>query len=137
MSMSEAKVVVFTCNWDGLSCVEAAAQTGLTYPASVRVVRVTCLSRLHHGLLLKAFEVGADGVLLLGCEPGRCQFDTDAGLVEQECQKTRKLMKLLGLTEERLVVAHVPRGDGSGFVRRLTSFLEKLEHMEPAVPGRA
>lgn len=137
MSMSKANVIVFTCNWDGLSCVEAAAQTGLTYPASVRVVRVTCLSRLHHGLLLKAFEVGADGVLLLGCEPGRCQFDTDAALVEQECDKTRKLMKLLGLTEERLTVARVPRGDGSAFVGRLTDFLEKLERMEPAVSGRA
>jgi coenzyme F420-reducing hydrogenase delta subunit len=137
MSTSKANVVVFTCNWDGLSCVEAAAQTGLTYPASVRVVRITCLSRLHHGLLLKAFEVGADGVLLLGCEPGRCQFDTDAALVEQECHKARKLMKLLGLTEERLVVAYVPRGDGSDFVGRLTSFIEELEHMEPAVPGRA
>ena len=135
--MSKARVVVFTCNWDGLSCVEAAAQTGLTYPASARVVRVICLSRLHHGLLLKAFEVGADGVLLVGCEPGRCQFDTDAALVEQECQKTRELMKLLGLAEERLVVAHVARGDGADFVRRLTSFLEELEHMEPAVPGRA
>ena len=86
---------------------------------------------------LGALATGADGVLLLGCEPGRCQFDTDAALVEQECQKARKLMKLLGLTEERLVVAHVPRGDGSDFVRRLTSFLEELEHLEPAVPGRA
>jgi len=135
--MSKARAVVFTCNWDGLSSVEAAAQMGLTYPASARVVRVICLSRLHPGLLLKAFEVGADGVLLLGCEPGKCQFDTDAALVERECHKTRELMKLLGLAEERLVVAHVARGDGSGFVSRLTSFLDELEHMELAVPGRA
>ena len=52
-----AKVVVFACNWDGLSCVEAAAQEDLCYPASVKVIRISCLSRLHLGLILKAFEL--------------------------------------------------------------------------------
>ena len=69
MIMPAANVVVFTCNWDGLSCVESAAQAGLSYAASVRAVRVTCLSRVHMGLMLKAFELGAEGVMLLGCEP--------------------------------------------------------------------
>jgi len=103
MSKSAADVVVFTCNWDGLSCVEAAAQTGLCYPASARVVRVSCLSRINQGLILKAFELGADGVLLLGCEPGNCHFDIDAGLVAQEYEKTRRVLRLLGMGEERLV----------------------------------
>ncbi len=137
MSKSEVNVVVFACNWDGLSCVETAAQQGLTYPASVKVVRVSCLSRLHQGLMLKAFELGADGVMLLGCEPGKCQFDTDAGLIAQEHDKARKLMGLLGLREERLVLAHMPRGDGSDFVGRVTSFIEAIEQMQPAVPGGA
>lgn len=137
MSKSEVNIVVFACNWDGLSCVETAAQQGLTYPASVKVVRVSCLSRLHQGLILKAFELGADGVMLLGCEPGKCQFDTDAELIAQEYDKTQKLMRLLGLREERLVLAHVPRGDGSDFVGRVTDFIAAMEQIQPAVPGVA
>jgi coenzyme F420-reducing hydrogenase delta subunit len=137
MSKSEVNVVVFACNWDGLSCVEMAAQQGLTYPPSVKIVRVSCLSRLHQGLMLKAFELGADGVMLLGCEPGKCQFDTDAGLIEQEHDRARKLMRLLGLREERLVLAHMPRGDGSDFVGRVTGFIAAIEQMQPAVPGGA
>ncbi len=137
MSKSEANVVVFACNWDGLSSVEAVAQAGLSYPASVKVVRVSCLSRLHQGLILKAFELGADGVMLLGCEPGKCQFDTDPALITQECEKARKLMRLLGLKEERLVLTHVPRGDGSHFVGRVTSFIAEIGQMRSAVPGGA
>lgn len=137
MSKSEANVVVFACNWDGLSSVEAVAQAGLSYPASVKVVRVSCLSRLHQGLILKAFELGADGVMLLGCEPGKCQFDIDTALIEQECEKARELMGLLGLREERLVLAHVPRGDGSHFVGRVTSFIAEIGQMRSAVPGGA
>jgi coenzyme F420-reducing hydrogenase delta subunit len=137
MSKSEANIVVFACNWDGLSSIEAAAQARLSYPASVKVIRVSCLSRLHQGLVLKAFELGADGVMLLGCEPGKCQFDTDGGLIAQECDRARKLMGLLGLREERLVLAHVPRGDGSDFVGRVTRFIAEIGQMRPAVADGA
>jgi len=137
MNRSEVRLVVFACNWDGLSCIEAAAQAGLSYPVSVRVVRVSCLSRVHQGLMLKAFELGADGVMLLGCEPGNCQFDIDAGLIEQEYEKARRVLRLLGLGEERLVLYHMPRGDGSGFVGRVTGFIGEIEQMQPAVPAGA
>jgi len=137
MSKSAADVVVFACNWDGLSCVEAAAQRGLLYPASVRVVRVSCLSRVHSGLVLKAFELGANGVMLVGCEPGKCHFDTDAECIAQEYEKARGILGLLGLGEKRLVLAHMPRGDGSGFVSRLTSFIEEIEQLRPATRAGA
>jgi coenzyme F420-reducing hydrogenase delta subunit len=137
MSKSAADVVVFACNWDGLSCVEAAAQGGLLYPASVRVIRVSCLSRVHSGLMLKAFELGADGVMLLGCEPGKCHFDTDAECIAQEYEKARGILGLLGLGERRLVLAHMPRGDGAGFVSRLVSFIAEIEQMRPATRARA
>jgi coenzyme F420-reducing hydrogenase delta subunit len=137
MSKSAADVVVFACNWDGLSCVEAAAQGGLLYPASVRVIRVSCLSRVHSGLVLKAFELGADGVMLLGCEPGKCHFDTDAECIAQEYEKALGILGLLGLGEKRLVLAHMPRGDGAGFVSRLVSFIAEIEQLRPATRARA
>ena len=132
MNNSKENIVVFVCNWDGLSCVEAAAQKGLSYPASVKVVRVSCLSRVHSGLILKAFELGADGVMLLGCNPGNCHFEIDAGLVEQEYEKTRNILGLLGLREERLALIRLPGGDGPGFVKRVNDFIAGIEQAEPA-----
>ena len=133
MNKSGVHLVVFACNWDGLSCIEAAAQAGFSYPASVRLVRVSCLSRVHQGLILKAFELGADGVMLLGCEPGNCQFDIDAELMAQECEKARRILSLLGLGVERLVLCYMPRGDGSGFVQLVTGFVKEIEQMRPAI----
>jgi len=132
MSKPVANVVVFACNWDGLSCVEAAAQKGLRYPASVKVVRVNCLSRMHSGLILKAFELGANGVMLLGCNPGNCHFEIDAGLVEREYEKTRNILGLLGLREERLALTRLPGGDGPGFVKQVNDFIAGIEQTEPA-----
>ena len=135
MNKLSADIVVFTCNWDGLSCIEAAAQAGLHYPTSVKVVRVSCLSRLHQGLILRAFDLGADGVMLLGCEPGKCQFDADAELIAQECEKARKVLRLLGIEERRLLLNHMPSGDGHGFVKRVTDFIKEIEQMWVVIPA--
>jgi coenzyme F420-reducing hydrogenase delta subunit len=137
MSEETARFVVFACNWDGLSCVEAAAQSGLGYPASVRVVRVSCLSRLHHGMILRAFELGADGVMLLGCESGKCQYDADAERIDHEYETARMILRMLGLGEDRLALWRVSRGDGAAFARQVTGFVREVERMRPAVPARA
>jgi F420-non-reducing hydrogenase iron-sulfur subunit len=132
MNNAMANVVVFACNWDGLSCIEAAAQKGLRYPASVKIVRVSCLSRVHSGLILKAFELGANGVMLLGCNPGNCHFEIDAGLVEREYEKTRNILGLLGLREERLALTRLPGGDGPGFVKQVNDFIAGIAQTQPA-----
>jgi coenzyme F420-reducing hydrogenase delta subunit len=137
MSKPTSSIVVFACNWDGLSCIEAAAQAGLHYPASVRVVRVSCLSRVHQGLMLKAFELGAEGVLLLGCKPDNCQFNADTDHISREYEKARMILKLLGLGEDRLIICHAARGDGSGFVGQVTDFITQIERMRPTVPAGA
>jgi coenzyme F420-reducing hydrogenase delta subunit len=132
MNSAKANIVVFACNWDGLSCVEAAAQKGLSYPASAKIVRVSCLSRVHSGLILKAFELGAHGVMLLGCSPGNCHFEIDASLIEREYDKARNILGLLGLREERLALIRLTGGDGPGFVKQVNDFIAGIEQAEPA-----
>jgi F420-non-reducing hydrogenase iron-sulfur subunit len=127
MSRNTADIVVFACNWDGLSCIEAAAQSRLSYPASVRVVRVSCLSRVHSGLILKAFELGASGVMLLGCNADGCYYEKDEKFNVKEYEKTRGVLGLLGLGAERLRLIHLPRGDGEGFVKQVTNFIAQVE----------
>ncbi len=69
---SDAKVlvVVFTCNWSAYSGLESAGSEPRCYSPVIRPIKVICLGRLSPGLILKTFEKGADGVLLLGCPPG-------------------------------------------------------------------
>ncbi len=121
------KIIVFSCNWDGWSCIEDAASSGLYYPASVKVIRVGCLSRIHAGLILKAFELKADGVMLLGCEPGNCHYWSDSKCVVNAYEETLSLLKMLGLWEGRLVLVQLPAFDGSQFVAQVAKFLAELE----------
>jgi F420-non-reducing hydrogenase iron-sulfur subunit len=118
--------VVFACNWDGLSCIETAAQKRLTFPASVKIVRVSCLSRVHFGLILQAFEFGADGVMLLGCDARGCHFGIEEELINQNVEKTRDIMQLLGLNKDKLELVRLPHADAAGFIKRVNDFVDRF-----------
>jgi coenzyme F420-reducing hydrogenase delta subunit len=130
MKGNNADIVVFACNWDGLSCVEAAAQKRLNYPSSVKLIRVNCLSRVHSGLILKAFELGADGVMLLGCQPESCYYEKDEKFNDKEYEKALSLLSLLGLGTNRLKLTRLPRGDGDAFVNQVESFIDEVSRAE-------
>jgi F420-non-reducing hydrogenase iron-sulfur subunit len=132
---NSSHVVVFACNWDGLSCIEAAAHEGLSYPASVRIVRVSCLSRVHLGLILRAFELGAEGVMLLGCEPGECNYDRDSRSITREYEKAQGLLRLMGMAPETVILSHMSRGDGVSFVHKVNEFVVQVGGLPRPVPA--
>jgi F420-non-reducing hydrogenase iron-sulfur subunit len=121
-----ATIVVFVCNWDGLSCIETAAHRRLTFPPSVKIIRVSCLSRVHTGLILKAFEFGADGVMLLGCDSRNCHFGIDEELIDRNYAKAKGIMRLLGLKQERLKLLRLPHGDGAAFIEQITDLAKRF-----------
>ena len=90
------KLVVFTCNWDAYSGLENAGRRRLSLPPSVRTVKVACLGRLNPGTILKAFEFGADGVLLLGCAPDRCHYEFGRRRTQEVYQTANELILRLG-----------------------------------------
>jgi coenzyme F420-reducing hydrogenase delta subunit len=125
----DPKILVFSCNWDGWSCIESAVNAGLKYPASVKVVKVNCLSRIHAGLILQALDLGADGVMLLGCEPGKCHFGSDSDCITREYEKVQSLLDLLGMYKGRLILVRLPAFDGSKFVRQVTRLIDDIKQV--------
>ena len=122
-------ILVFSCNWNGWSCVEKATNLELSYPTSVKVVRVSCLSRIHMGIILKAFDFGAEGVMLLGCEPGKCHFGTSNEYIHNECEKTRNILEMLGVWKYRLVLVQLPAFDGYQFVSEIEKLMKEIRQI--------
>lgn len=130
------EVLVFVCNWDGWSCIETATNLGLHYPASVKVIKVSCLSRVHAGLILKAFEFGADGVMLLGCEQDRCRFGADGGHIFNEYEKAQTILEMLGMWKDRLVLVQLPAFDGREFVTQVMKLIAEVERISASKHAR-
>lgn len=98
----------------------------IEYPASVKLIRLTCLGRLHLGLILKAFELGADGVILLGCPAGDCHYESGMGRAKELFAQAGKTLHLLGIDPKRLDLAEVPLGRGDMLARRLSAFVKRI-----------
>jgi F420-non-reducing hydrogenase iron-sulfur subunit len=60
------KVVTFACNWCSYAGADLAGLNRMQYPADIRIIRVPCSGRMDPQFILRAFQQGADGVLVSG-----------------------------------------------------------------------
>ena len=119
-------VLVFTCNWNPYSGMEAAGVEGLSYSARVYPIRVMCLGRLQAGIILKAFERGASGVLLLGCPQDECRYEFGGRRAEETFAVARDLVRTMGYPDQWLKMDRLPAGDSNAWINRIQTFLAGL-----------
>ena len=128
----ETRIVGFVCNWGAYSGVEMAGVYKKIYPASIKLIRLACLGRLHLGLILKAFELGADGVMLLGCPPGECHYEAGTEGAKELFSRARKVLHLLGIEPKRLTLVEVPPGERDVLARQFSTFARQIDRSGPS-----
>ena len=62
----EVKIVGFCSTWCSYAGADLAGVSRLPYPTNIRILRVPCSSRVNPQLIIRAFQRGADGVLVSG-----------------------------------------------------------------------
>lgn len=60
----DPKIIAFCCNWCSYPAADAAGANRFQYPPNVRIIRVMCGGRVNPSFVIKAFEMGADGVMV-------------------------------------------------------------------------
>jgi len=123
---SEPRVVIFACNWNAHESLQEAGKQHLYYPPGVRPLKVECLGQIGSSVILKAFEKGADGVMLVGCSPQECHYEFGSRRAADLFQETLKLIKLLGFREEQLAFHQVHTGEGAALAEKVQAFVEQL-----------
>jgi F420-non-reducing hydrogenase iron-sulfur subunit len=62
----EPQILAFACHYCAYAAADLAGSMRLSYPTNVKIVRVPCSGKVDALYLLRAFERGADGVLVTG-----------------------------------------------------------------------
>lgn len=122
-------IVTFLCNWCGYAGADLAGVSRYQYPTSIKIIRVMCSGRIDPVFILRAFENGADGVLVCGCHINDCHYISGNLKAEKRIEKTKQLLKLIGINPDRLRLEWVSAAEGAKFasvVKEFTEFLEKL-----------
>ena len=134
--MENLKLILFICNWGAHSAFQALQDMNADIPAEVRMIRIPCTGRISKSLVLKAFEMGADGVALVGCEAGACRYGSGTIVAERNVEDNRGILDLLGLGVDRLRLATFLPEQSGELLEFLKDFREVIQTIgkSPVVP---
>jgi F420-non-reducing hydrogenase iron-sulfur subunit len=132
----EPKIVGILCNWCSYAGADQAGISRKKFSPNVRVVRVMCSGRVEPAFILKAFEKGADGVIVLGCHPGDCHYIEGNYKTQRRIPLLKKLMAQMGVEEERLRLEWVSASEGDRFATIVDEMTETIRKLGPFNHGK-
>lgn len=127
----EPKIVGFLCNWCSYRAADLAGTARIKYPPNVRIIRVMCSGRVDPAFVLKAFALGADGVMVAGCHPGECHY------LEQNYKAMRRYYMLkhtltsMGLDDQRLRLVWASAAEGQQLAEAISGFVADVKKLGP------
>lgn len=127
----EPLIVAFCCNWCSYAGGDLAGTSRMTYPPNVRVIRVPCSSRVSPNFILRAFQRGADGVVVAGCHPGDCHYVSGNYYTRRRLSALRRFLEFLGLEPERFEVHWISASEGSKFAGVMAEITDKIRALGP------
>lgn len=127
----EPKIVGFLCNWCSYTGADLAGTSRIKYLPNVRVIRMMCSGRLDPTFVLKAFQQGADGVLIAGCHPGDCHYANGNMKTLRRYPLLQRTLDQLGIEPARLKLEWVSASEGERYKEVINGFTEQVRALGP------
>jgi len=127
----EPRIVAFLCHWCTYTGADLAGTTRQQYPAGIRIIHLMCSGAIDVVYVLKALLDGADGVLIGGCHPGDCHYQTGNLKARRRIALLRNIMETLGLDQDRVWLRWISASEGRLFAETVREYNGSLESMGP------
>jgi F420-non-reducing hydrogenase iron-sulfur subunit len=108
----QPRITAFVCNWCTYTGADLAGTSRLQMAANVRIIRLPCTGRIDHMFIVKAFERGADGVIVSGCHPADCHYTAGNYHARRRFGVFRELMDFIGIDPRRVTFSWVSASEG-------------------------
>lgn len=127
----EPKITGFLCSWCSYAGADMAGVSRMQYPPNIRIIRVMCSGRVDPLFVVRAFEHGADGVLVAGCHPGDCHYATGNHYAGRRMAALVELLDFFGIDRRRLRLAWVSAAQGTRFAALVQEMTAELRALGP------
>jgi F420-non-reducing hydrogenase iron-sulfur subunit len=127
----QPKIIAFLCNWCSYAGADLAGVSRLQYPSSVRVIRVMCSGRMNPSFVIRAFQDGADGVMVAGCHPGDCHYIQGNLYARRRYALLAGLFDFLGIKRDRFLMSWVSASEGGRFAQLVTELTDRVRALGP------
>ncbi|MCP4714770.1 MAG: hydrogenase iron-sulfur subunit [Deltaproteobacteria bacterium] len=132
--MDSPRITIFHCT-NTLSGTDAAE---LEASAKIRLQTITmaCSGMTKDVFLLRAFESGADAVVVLACPEDACRHMQGSIRARKRVEWVKDLLDEIGISGERLSFHNVVPGDSAAIRRILKETAVRVREIDPN-PARA
>jgi heterodisulfide reductase subunit A len=127
----EPIILCFACQWCSYGAADLAGVSRIQYPPNVRILRVPCSGRVDVLHVLKAFQKGADGVIITGCHIGDCHYIDGNLKAKDRVDVMKKSLGAIGIDPKRLEIGFASSSEGQKFATMMTNFVEKIRKLGP------
>ncbi len=127
----EPRIVAFLCNWCTYTGADLAGTSRLQYPPNVRIIRLMCSGAVDPVYVLKPLIEGADGVLIGGCHPGDCHYQTGNYKARRRYAALQAILKAAGIDERRVWLRWISASEGQRFAETVRAMVAALKELGP------
>ncbi|MBI5599708.1 MAG: hydrogenase iron-sulfur subunit [Deltaproteobacteria bacterium] len=127
----EPKIMAFVCNWCTYAGADLAGTSRMEYRPNVRIIKLPCTGRIDPLFIIKAFENGADGVLVSGCHPGDCHYTTGNYHARRRWVAFKSLMEFTGIDMRRLEFSWVSASEAIKWVDLINGIIGTVKELGP------
>ena len=126
------QIVAFACHYCAYAAADLAGGLRLNYPPSIKIIELPCTGKLDVLHILRAFEEGADGVMVAGCEEGSCHYLKGNLIAKSRVSYARTLLAKIGLEPERLQMYNLSSAMGPRFAAIVQEMVERVRGLGPS-----
>jgi F420-non-reducing hydrogenase iron-sulfur subunit len=128
----EPRIVAFLCHWCTYTGADLAGTTRQQYPPNVRVVHLMCSGAVDVVYVMKALMDGADGVIIGGCHPGDCHYQSGNYKARRRVAILKSILSEFGIPEERVTLKWISASEGRLFAETVREVTAKIAALGPS-----
>jgi coenzyme F420-reducing hydrogenase delta subunit len=125
----EPNIIAFCCHYCAYAAADLAGSLRLEYPTAIKIVELPCTGKLDVLYVLRAFEDGADGVLVAGCLEGECHYLEGNLNARRRVAYVQDVLRSIGLEPERVQMFNLSSAMGGRFSEAAKEMTEKIEEL--------
>jgi F420-non-reducing hydrogenase iron-sulfur subunit len=94
-----------------------------------------CTGRIDPEFLLKGYQSGADGIVILACHPGDCHYKEGNYTALRRFYLVRRVLSQFGIEEKRLQLEWISACEADKFVETLHRIVREMKAIGPLSKG--
>ncbi len=127
----EPRIVAFLCNWCSYSGADLAGVSRIQSSPNITIIRTMCSGRVDPSFIVRAFQLGADGVLIAGCHFGDCHYVEGNFKTMRRVELLKLVLDQFGIDERRLRLEWISASEAEKYADVSFEFTDQIKELGP------